>query len=465
MIGFEYVTSKIWAIKQENLQTILEIAARVNPSLSDVEARLGKKLENKNGSRVEGEVKVIDLIGPIVRYGDMFSDISGARSLSSLKAEFISAVNDPAVSSILFNIDSPGGEASGINEFAELVYNSRGVKPITSYVTDMACSAAYWIASATDKIICEETATLGSIGCVAVMRDTEEKDAKKGIKSIQFVSSNSPNKRPDIKTDDGKALIQEQIDSIGDIFIGKVARNRSTESKKMSFTDVVNDFGKGGVLIGKAAVKAGLADELGSFESTLDTLKNGAMTSIKEKETSMQEELKTKVEEGTVDKKAEVEVSTKAEVKDVPDHSKALAALETQNTELKNALAQFKNQFAEMEKANKEIKQAALKTKAESVALSLKDKMVPAQSESFVTDYIQAANDDENSPVEGYSRVERLVARWEATPDHGKTEEALVILDNNVGEATDDEKSMLAELDKKAIEFAAQQNKKAHLNN
>lgn len=477
MISYKYASSRPWAITEEYLKLILEITSRTNPSLEDIEARMGKKLENRSRpSSNEANVRVIPVIGPIVRYGDIFSDISGATSLSSIKADFISALEDETVSSILFDIDSPGGEASGIHEFTELIYNARGKKPIISYVSDMACSAAYWIASATDEIVCDETATLGSIGCVAVIQDTEEKDAKEGIKNIKFVSSNSPNKRPDITTDEGKALIQEQIDTIGDIFISKVARNRSTQGKNLSSQDVVDNFNQGGVLIGKDAVEAGLADSLGSLESTLIKLQSGDVTSlIYEKETSMKldtENKENKVESEEViaetspnNVEVDVDEPTKTVVKET---SNAISledfnVLRQSNSQLEKANKDILAKFKALEEANSKLEQDAIKQKAENVAISLKDKMLPSQKENFIASYIQATNDDKKNPVEGFNRVENLLAVWESTPSHKLTEELLEDTETLVNEDYVDEKdSLFAQLDAQARAFAKEQNKKTN---
>jgi hypothetical protein len=71
-------------------------------------------------------------------------------------------------------------------------------------------------------------------------------------------------KRPDPTTEDGKAEIQRTVDALGEIFVGTVARNRG-----VSADTVLSDFGRGGVYVGQAAVDAGLADEVGSYESVL----------------------------------------------------------------------------------------------------------------------------------------------------------------------------------------------------
>lgn len=96
-----------------------------------------------------------------------------------------------------------------------------------------------------------DTAILGSIGVVSIFEKDDED------KTIEIVSSQSPNKRPNIQTEAGRAKIQAHVDALADVFISKVAQNRN-----ISPEDVVQNFGGGDVFIGQEAVRKGLADGL-----------------------------------------------------------------------------------------------------------------------------------------------------------------------------------------------------------
>ncbi len=136
-------------------------------------------------------------------------------------------------------------------------------KPIFAYVDDLGASAGYWLASATDRIVVAPTAILGSIGVVSALRDP----SKTNSKEVEFVSSQSPKKSIDVSTESGRAQVQEIVDALAAVFVGDVARYRG-----VSPDTVLADFGQGGVFVGQAAVDAGLADAVGSFEQTLADL-------------------------------------------------------------------------------------------------------------------------------------------------------------------------------------------------
>ena len=86
---------------------------------------------------------IFNIVGPIIKYTDW--NYLGTQSMMRI----LSVLDrNPNISGILFNIDSGGGMVSGTAEFADFIKNMQ--KPTISYTNDTQCSAAQWIASATD---------------------------------------------------------------------------------------------------------------------------------------------------------------------------------------------------------------------------------------------------------------------------------------------------------------------------
>ena len=79
-----------------------------------------------------------------------------------------------------------------------------GLSPF-AYASGDAASGAYWIAAAADEIVVSKTSALGSIGVVGVYR------GNKGENVVEVVSSQSPYKRLDPDTDDGRARLQSAL--------------------------------------------------------------------------------------------------------------------------------------------------------------------------------------------------------------------------------------------------------------
>lgn len=229
-----------------------------------LEAQHGQRMERTWTVRQRGSVAVMDIRGAISRYDSFLNWLRGGTALEDLAVDFKTALDNPAVKTIVLYIDSPGGEAAGINEFAEMVHNAN--KPVIAYVGNMAASAALWIASAAKEIVVNTTAELGSLGVVFGYRKNESN-------VVEIVSAISPKKRLDPATEEGRAEVQQRADDLAEIFVSQVAKYRKTTKEK-----VKNDFGQGGMMIAEKAIKAGMADRLGTFEALIASLQTNTIT-------------------------------------------------------------------------------------------------------------------------------------------------------------------------------------------
>lgn len=279
--AFDMACAQHWLILPEALEKILAIASRDFDAPALMAARdewmkraalatqSGRRLDNTRSAEIRPNgVAVLPVMGPIMRYSNLMTDMSGATSLQTFAKDFTEAMSNPSVTAIVNNFDSPGGDARGINEAGEMIADAvaKNTKPILSYVGGHSASASYWLTAASGQgsITIDPTAILGSIGVVSSVEDTTERDAKSGKRTYEIVSSNAPNKRPDISTDTGRAQFQAMVDALESTFTNSLAKYRGTTQAK-----VISDFGRGGVLVGHAAVKAGMADQIGSLESTI----------------------------------------------------------------------------------------------------------------------------------------------------------------------------------------------------
>jgi signal peptide peptidase SppA len=479
--AFLAATSVPWAIRPEALQQILDIASRVHdPDFESAAAKLaarrneidfdavsfspGKSLPGAQRVRMRGNVAVMPVEGPIFRYSSLMTEMSGASSVESLAKDLRVVTNDPDVAAILLHVDSPGGEVNGIQEFSEALYKARGPKPIWAYVSNEGASAAYWIASACDRIVCAPTSLLGSIGVVAAVPDPSSEQSKNG--RVQFVSSQSPNKRADPTTDAGKTQIQTVVDDLAQQFVQTVARNRSVD-----IDTVLQKFGAGGVMVGQKAVDSGLADSVGSFEQSLVDISSAATTqpslAITDKEAKrntsstsessigaaqqddaanlpdrqegdrsmgLRERLlaaingtpETEFEEQDTDTEGNTSVTTQTtSTNTVPAVTTNVAAMSTA-LELENR--QLRERAVRLEEENVRIKAERMQERADSFwsRLFQADQAVPAEQSGIVRGYIQAAKDDELLPrPDGGSRVADFEAMYLARPKHMLQSEAL----------------------------------------
>lgn len=268
MTVLESAIAAPWAMLPENLDTLLTIAARENVTSPEaLEAYKAQFADRGERLQVRDGVGILNVQGPLFKGANLFVKISGATSYEILRRDLQAALDDPAVNAIMLRVDSPGGEANGCDELAQAIYEARAVKPVHAFVSGMACSGGYWLASAAEKVIVSDLAVLGSIGVVLGVTDRRKADERNGVHNIEFVSSQSPGKRPDVATDEGRGRIQKMVDDLAEVFVSAVAKHRGVKPET-----VIQKFGAGGVEVGAKAVALGMADEVGGFEAAFKAL-------------------------------------------------------------------------------------------------------------------------------------------------------------------------------------------------
>lgn len=450
---FDLACQQCWAIQEEWLRRILALTNRedLDPDWarqiredrqarpSALAARQGRPLDGARNARVRDGVAIIEVTGPIVRRADLFSDISGATSVEVISRDLNVALRDSLVEAVLLVFDSPGGEVTGINELARMIAQARADKPVWAYVEGLGASAAYWLAAAAEQVIIDDTAILGSIGVVMAVPDP----AKRTSREIEIVSSQSPNKRPDVATERGRQLLQTIVDDTAAVFIADVARNRKVTEER-----VMRDFGQGGVMVGKVAVVAGLADRLGSFEQTLQDLRQAARKQrMRPRMAASQEESMRASDIFRGFFKAAKEEGIELEPDAPPAETTAAAPVQAnepspEQTAQDARLAELEKQLAAQRE--KQIAQAAA-TFADS---AVRDRRAfPAEHAALMALYVQVAQDDGARPTaEGQpSRIAQLEASIAARPQHSLSSELIATGQGGVLEASEASKPMTEE--------------------
>jgi ClpP class serine protease len=166
---------------------------------------------------------------------------------SDIIAALDAAKADANVKSVLFKIDSPGGNVDGL--FEALAAIQAFGKPM-AVVANMACSAAFAIAAAAGSIQAVNAASMfGSIGVAASLR--------RDPAVVDIASTEAPDKRPDVSTEEGKAVIVRHLDAIHDLFVGAIADGRGVTADKVNA-----EFGRGATLLAEEALRRGMIDSV-----------------------------------------------------------------------------------------------------------------------------------------------------------------------------------------------------------
>jgi len=173
-----------------------------------------------------------------------------------------------AIKEIVFEINSGGGEVEGLEAAANAIFNTS--KPTTARIHGMAASAAFWLASQTDRIIATgRTSSVGSIGVAAEFIDRSAQDKAEGIKRVILTSTDAPKKRLDIKTAEGQKQTINRLDEIHNVFVDHIVRGISPRNPVVNAEFVNKNFGKGSIMAADAALKVGMIDEIEGIPVTI----------------------------------------------------------------------------------------------------------------------------------------------------------------------------------------------------
>ncbi|GAB5433933.1 MAG: S49 family peptidase [Epibacterium sp.] len=172
------------------------------------------------------------------------------------------ATSDEVRAVVLF-FDTPGGAVIGIQGAAEAIKACAALKPVHGMVHPLAASAGYWLASQCTEISASPGSWVGSVGTML----TGLQPVQPGMGGDQLfilTSQNAGAKRPDLSSEEGRAVAQVRLDAMEAEFHAAIADGRKISVEelkaKMSRSD---DTAKGGdVFWGADAVERGLVDAI-----------------------------------------------------------------------------------------------------------------------------------------------------------------------------------------------------------
>lgn len=196
--------------------------------------------------------------------GPMQGLSSTMRSYGAIRRDFDAALADERVEGIVFDIDSPGGEASGNFALAEYIAAQRGRKPTLALADEFATSAAYNIAAAADTIVAPPGALLGSIGVILGHVSEARALADEGldVTLIRAGARKAEGHPAEPLTTDANATLQARVNRVYGRFVGLVARHRGIDAEAVRATEAR-------VYDAEEALDLGLIDSVMSVDNAL----------------------------------------------------------------------------------------------------------------------------------------------------------------------------------------------------
>lgn len=207
--------------------------------------------DDRDPQQIAG-VAVIPVYGILGRHLSSLETMCGGCSVDAIWGNLELAAEDSGIRSIVLDFDSPGGVVTGIPELASFIRDVNERKRCYAYTEACCCSAAYWLASQCEAMFATPSAEVGSIGVYSVYIDISKQLEKDGvtvnaISAGEYKLTGAPFKP---MTDEERAMLQTQVDSVYAAFKADVVRGHSIADADM----------QGQVFSGSEANKYGLVD-------------------------------------------------------------------------------------------------------------------------------------------------------------------------------------------------------------
>jgi signal peptide peptidase SppA len=420
------LTQEPWAIAPEAMDGIIglamDMAAGKLFTLPQSEAP-------QSIMSVADGVATISITGPLLPTTDEFDRVMlGATSLDEVRSTVESAAADPAVTSIVLNIDSPGGTVRGTPEAADAIYEASKVKPVRAHTSGTMASAAYWLGSQATSVSMTRSASVGSIGVMVPHIDQSKRAEMLGVKvelftTGKFKAAGFPGTS---LTESQRELIQERIDQVFGEFKSAVTRQGrkipaeamqgqtfyGPQAESLGLATVVRSASQAGKA-GSSPLRAVDTAEDGMSEQVASTPSEEVVASVETVVAEIANEAAPSAPEG--EQEAAPESAPEGETESAPaDEPKEESATEIIG-DLKATLASLQGEIAAL-KANQlsideavAAKAAAIAARSSSAPVNVSPDNAEAQSLESVLAEIKATT----SPTEKY-RLGKLAEKLRA---------------------------------------------------
>jgi len=182
----------------------------------------------------------------------------------SFRDQLRQAAEDDRVKAVVVEVNSPGGGVVASQQMHKniLDFKEETGKPVIISMSETAASGGYYLATAGDRIVANETTLTGSLGVIFSYLNLEEAAEEYGvehevIKSGPYKDIGSSTREP---TEEELEILQDLVDESYDQFVEVIVEGRDLPEEE------VREIADGRVYSGLQAESLGLVDELGDLD-------------------------------------------------------------------------------------------------------------------------------------------------------------------------------------------------------
>jgi protease-4 len=213
------------------------------------------------------KIAVVPVEGEILPADTTLSGPQPTATPEGLADALRQAAEDGRVVAVVLEVNSPGGGVTASDQMHQSIldFKKRTGKPVVVSMGDVAASGGYYISTAADRIVANETTMTGSLGVFIPLLNFSEAADKYGvtqkyIKSGKFKAmGNSWHEL----TPEERKIFQSLVDNYYDEFVEVIVEGRDLSEER------VREIADGRVYSGQQAKELDLVDSFGNLEEAV----------------------------------------------------------------------------------------------------------------------------------------------------------------------------------------------------
>ena len=215
------------------------------------------------------KIAVVPVEGTIASADDSLGGTQPTVTPEGLADALRQAGGDPSVAAVVLEVNSPGGGVTASDEMHQSILDFRENtgKHVVVSMGDTAASGGYYISTAADRIVANETTLTGSLGVIFQLTNFAEAADKYGIKQEVIKSGKYKDMGNAFRemTPDEREIIQSIVDESYSEFVGVISEGRGIPEER------VREIADGRVYSGSQARDLGLVDSFGGLDEASAT--------------------------------------------------------------------------------------------------------------------------------------------------------------------------------------------------
>jgi protease IV len=214
------------------------------------------------------KIAVVPVDGTIAAADNSTGDLQPTTTPEGLADALQQARGDARVAAVVLEVNSPGGGVTASDEMHQSILDFREQTglPVVVSMGDVAASGGYYISTAADRIVANETTLTGSLGVIFALTDFSELADRYGVEQEVVKSGEFKDMGSSFRdlTPEEREILQSIVDESYDEFVGVIVEGRGLPEER------VREIADGRVYSGEQAKELGLVDSFGGLDEAAE---------------------------------------------------------------------------------------------------------------------------------------------------------------------------------------------------